>query len=89
MTRNQSVISGTVRDHKGQPVADARVYFLAGPVSLPDIAALTDMSGKFSLSAPAAGAYEIQCTAAGVAPTTLTVHVTSGQDAQVDIRLGN
>lgn len=87
MTRNQSVIYGMVCDPKGQPVVEARVYFIDGPVPLPDIAVLTDSSGKFSLSAPAAGTYHIGCTADGFASTTVTVNVTSGQYAQVEIRM--
>jgi len=87
MTRNQSVISGVVRDPQGQSVTEARVYFIAGPAPFPEIAALTDSSGKFSLSAPAAGIYQIECAADGFASTVVTVNVTSGQDAQVEIRL--
>jgi hypothetical protein len=87
MAKNQSMISGTVCDPKGQPVAEARVYFIEAPVSLPDVAALTDDSGKFSLTAPAAGTYRIGCSADGFAPITITVKVTNNQDVQVEIKL--
>jgi len=50
MVAKQSVISGIVRDPNGRPVADARIYFIGGPVPLPDIAALTDAAGAFSLT---------------------------------------
>ena len=87
MSRDRSVISGVVRDPKGQPVVDARVYFKDGPVPLPDIAVLTDSKGKFSLSAPAVGTYMIECTADGFASTTVTVNARRRQDTQVEIRL--
>ena len=87
MAKNQSMISGTVRDPKGQVVVDARVYFVDGPVSLPEVAALTDGGGKFSLTAPAVGRYQIGCTADGFAPSTITVQVTGVQNVQVEIRL--
>jgi hypothetical protein len=88
MASNQSIISATVLDFKGQPVADARAYFIDGPVPLPDIATLTDDGGKFSLTAPAAGTYQIECSAEGFANAIVTVNVSNGQDVRVEIRLG-
>jgi hypothetical protein len=85
--RDPSVISGIVRDLKGRPVAQARVYFTAGPVPLPDIAALTDSAGSFSLSAPTAGSYTIECTADGFAPAATTVTVSGGSGIHVEIHL--
>jgi len=87
MATNQSVISGVARDPTGLPVADARVYFISGPAPLPEIAALTDGSGKFSLTAPAGGVYQIKCAADGFASATATVNVKNGLDVQVEIRL--
>jgi len=88
MSNKPSIISGLVLNPKEQPVADARVYFVDGPVLLPDVAILTNSNGRFSLTAPAAGTYQIGCTVEGFTPTTVTVNVTSGQqDTQVQIRL--
>lgn len=87
MARVPNVISGIVRDPQGQPVAEARVYFIGGPVPLPDIAALTDSGGAFSLSAPAPGTYHIECAVEGFAPTVATVAVTEGQEVQAEIWL--
>jgi Carboxypeptidase regulatory-like domain len=53
------LIVGTVVDARGEPVAGARVYFIEGPVPLPDIAAVTDSEGRFTLTAPAAGTYTV------------------------------
>lgn len=88
MANNQSIISGTVLDPDGQPVADARVYFLEGPVPLPDVAVLTDRNGEFTLTAPAPGTYKIGCTANGFEPASITFHVERGQEAKVEILLG-
>lgn len=54
-----SVIFGVVRDDTGNPVRHAIISFLAGPVPLPDIAALTELDGTFAISAPVAGEYVI------------------------------
>ncbi|MEI5098211.1 carboxypeptidase-like regulatory domain-containing protein [Streptomyces sp. PmtG] len=56
-------ISGVVRGASGAPVAGAHVLFTAGPQPLPDIAAVTDAEGHFSLGAPAPGRYTLTCRA--------------------------
>ncbi len=58
------VITGRVRDHTGEPVPGARVFFASGPVPLPDVAALTGPDGVFRLTAPAPGEYSVMCTLA-------------------------
>ena len=60
MSVNPPVIAGVVVDAKGNPVEGARVYFIEGPVPLPDIAALTDDAGRFRLTAPVPGNYELE-----------------------------
>ena len=85
MAENASVIYGVVRDSGGRPVPGARVYFMSGPVALPDIAALTGADGAFALTAPASGSYEVGC-ATDDDSTSVTVEV-SGRDAQIEIRL--
>jgi len=87
MANSQSVISGLVLDPDGQPVPDARIYFIEGPVPLPDIALLTDANGAFTLTAPAPGTYTIGGTADGFEPATITVDVKRGQGVKVEIRL--
>ncbi len=52
-------VGGVVRDAAGRPVAVARVAFTGGPGPLPEIAALTGADGRFTLSAPQPGRYEI------------------------------
>ena len=81
------IIAGRVLDGGGNPVAGARVFFSAGPAALPDVAALTDEGGKFSLSAPAAGSYELQGVADGFGARTVTVEVRAGERKAMDIAL--
>ena len=85
MTRKPSIIHGVVRDAKGKPVSGARVYFIAAPVTLPDIAALTDAEGKFALSVPVNGKYEVGC-ATDQASASRSADV-KGQDVTIELRL--
>lgn len=87
MNTKPIVLSGKVRTASGQAVVQARIYFTKSPVSLPDITALTDAQGGFSLSVPVEGAYQIGCTADGFAPATVDMDVKSGQANTVEIRL--
>ena len=70
------------------PVIEARVFFVTGPVPLPDIAALTDDDGRFSLHAPTPGAYELACHADGLDPATVPIEVDGDSESiEVDIEL--
>jgi len=89
MAQAPHVITGIVRDSRGSPVAQARVYFTSGPAPFPDIAGLTGNDGTFALSVPSPGTYKIECVAEGFAPTSVTVVVTDSQTTQIEIRLGN
>jgi len=89
MGRNQIMIYGTVRDPRGNPVPQARVYFTAAPVALPDIAALTDTGGAFSLSVPSAGTYKVESAADGFTPTSVTVDVAPEKETRLEIVLKN
>ena len=82
-----STISGTVRDAGGRPVAQARVYFVRGPVALQDVVALTNEEGEFVLSAPAEGTYEIGISADGFAPAVATAAVRRGQATRLELQL--
>jgi protocatechuate 3,4-dioxygenase beta subunit len=81
------VISGTVLDPNGQPQANARVYFTAGPVPLPEIAAVTDSSGKFSLTAPAPGEYVIESSADEFGAQSARVKVKGDKPAHLELQL--
>lgn len=81
------VISGVVRDSQGNAVPQARIAFASSPVPVPDVAALTDSSGAYSLAAPAPGTYVIECFADGFAPASVSVVVGSQPPARADLHL--
>ncbi|MFN8468462.1 MAG: carboxypeptidase-like regulatory domain-containing protein [Caldilineaceae bacterium] len=82
-----AVISGVVRGQNGQPVANARIGFANAPVPVPDIAALTDDHGTFTLFAPAPGKYVIGCYADGYAPANVAVDIVGSEPARIEIGL--
>jgi len=88
MAAKPGLVSGVVRDATGRPVSEARVYFVSGPVPLPDIAALTDGDGTFSLSVPSAGTYGIECATGDGSPERATVTVPAGKEVRLEIQLG-
>lgn len=53
------MITGTVVDKSGEPVAAAAISFSGSPVPVPDIALLSAADGSFALNAPIAGHYRI------------------------------
>jgi len=77
------VIRGIVRDQHSLPLAAARVYFLSGPVPLPDVAAMTGPDGAFALTAPVPGTYSIQCTLADGRSARRSVSVDVGAEVTV------
>ena len=82
-----TVISGTVRGPDGKPAAEARVYFTAGPVAFPEIAAVTDNKGRFSLTAPAPGEYVVACAADDLTGQSRTVKVPGGKKVVLNFQL--
>ena len=82
-----SVISGVVRGPDGRPIANARVYFTSGPVPLPEIAAITDDSGEFSLTAPAPGDYVIEGAADEFQPQSSKVKVKGSAPVRLELPL--
>jgi len=87
MARSPSVISGVVRSPDGKPVSNARVYFTAGPAPLPEIAALTDSNGAFSLTAPAPGEYVIESAADEFGTRSSKLKVKGGEPVRLDLKL--
>ena len=87
MARSPGVISGVVRSPNGKPVSNARVYFKAGPAPLPEIAALTDSSGAFSLTAPVPGEYVIESAADEFSAQSSSVKVKGGEQVRLDLQL--
>jgi hypothetical protein len=80
-------IRGTVTGPDGAGIAEASVYFLEGPVPLPDIAQLTNEEGGFQLTAPAPGTYRVGVRAPGYEPAEVTVEARGEPEVAVQIRL--
>ena len=59
MTNQRAVVSGKVLDAQDQPVSGARVFVLKAPGPVPDVALLTGDDGRFTLSLPGPGRYEL------------------------------
>lgn len=89
MARSPSVIFGVVKSPDGKPVSNARVYFVSGPVPLQDIAAVTDSSGAFSLTAPAPGEYVIESVADKYGARSSKVKVKGGEQVRLNLKLRN
>lgn len=82
------MIVGVVRDRTGAPVAGAVVSLAAGPVPLPDIAALTADDGSFRVTAPVPGAYELAChlPSGQRVATTVDIAADNAREVPVEIR---
>lgn len=80
------LISGLVVGEHDVPLEWATVIITEAPVPLPDVGAMTDDGGAFTLTAPAAGRYRLRCQAPGHEPTELTVDV-GEHDVTVSLRL--
>lgn len=87
MRTNTSLISGLVRDRHGKPVPNARVSFVEAPVPLPDIAALVDANGAFTISAPLPGEYAIEVVADGFVKKKMKISVLDNTEKHVEINL--
>ena len=81
------VVAGVVRGPDGQQLPLARVFIARSPVPVPDVAALTDAEGRFTLSLPATGSYEVACVAEGYAPSSAIVEVADEQELRLELRL--
>ena len=79
MTSQPALITGRVSQSGGQPIAGARVLFASGPVALPDIAALTDGTGRFTMTAPAPGDYTLEVVADGFQSQRISTTVAMGE----------
>jgi hypothetical protein len=87
VTSQPALITGGVSQSGGQPVAGARVLFANAPGAVPDIAALTDASGRFTLAAPWAGTYTIAVAAEGFRSQQVSVTVSAGENRELAVEL--
>lgn len=87
MPTDPILISGNVKDDAGNPISEARVSFVGGPVPLTDISALTDTSGSFVLSAPVAGEYRVEVVSEGFITKCVKISAGNFSRKQIEIQL--
>lgn len=75
MPGSARLVAGIVLDAAGKPLAQARVYFSAAPGSVPDIAALSGADGRFELSAPRPGRYQVTASSDAHGSASVPVEV--------------
>jgi hypothetical protein len=80
------VITGTVTDGQGRPLAEVSVSLREAPVPVPDIAALTGPDGSFALGAPSAGHYTVVATDPAGETAQASVELGTGE-AAADLRI--
>ncbi len=81
-----AVVKGRLADESDRPVPSGTVYFISGPVALPDIAQLSGTDGEFVLSVPVPGRYRIGARAPGFTPQEADVDVATAE-ARVKLTL--
>lgn len=81
-----TIIRGQVVDSQGRPVAEAAAYIVSAPVSMPDIAQLTDDQGQFTMSAPVPGHYTIGVRSDDWGLTQTDVEVSGEEPVAVEVR---
>lgn len=87
MTTGPILISGEVKDDKNNPVAEARISFIDGPVPLQDIATVSDDNGRFILSAPVPGEYTIEVVSEGFISKNFRFATEARRGSRFEIKL--
>lgn len=87
MTSQPALITGRVSQSGGQPIAGARVLFASGPGALPDIAALTDGTGRFTLAAPWPGDYTLEVVADGFHSQRVNTSLGTRETRELNVEL--
>jgi hypothetical protein len=87
MDQNTKIIYGTVKDESGKPISNAVVSFVTAPVPLPDIAALTDTNGNFTLSTAMEGDYIINVNSDKHKEMSIRVTLDDKQKKQIEVSL--
>ena len=81
------LIRGHVVDPQGRPVAEAVVYVVSAPMSMPDIAQLTDKEGQFTISAPGLGRYTLGFRSDDWRSTQIDIEVSSEEPVTIEVQL--
>lgn len=76
-----TLLKGLVRPTGStSPIENARVYITEAPGIYPDIAALTDAQGRFSLFVSSEGSYKLECAAEGYLTASVTFEITGERE---------
>ena len=80
-----TILRGRVVDPDDRPEIGATVYILSAPVSMPDIAQITDERGEFMLAVTAPGCYSLGSRSErwGTAQTEVMV----GNEAVLEVKI--
>ena len=87
MASQHSIISGKVVDTSRKAISDARVFFSAGPGYFPDIAALTNQKGEFTLPAPVKGLYTVEVAADGFRQKQVAISIPAELTSEFSVEL--
>ena len=81
------VVHGRVVDEGGGAVGAAAVYIVNAPVSVPDVALLTDEHGRFTLSIPVPGRYTLGARSETAGVGHADVALAAGESIDVELQL--
>lgn len=81
-----TIVYGQVFDPHGRPEGDASVYIVSAPVSMPDIAQLTDGQGRFAMSASVPGTYTLGIRSERWGAVHKTFEVGGVADIKIEVR---
>jgi hypothetical protein len=84
---NRVTITGVVRTPEGKAVPSATVMITGDSPSHPDIAAITDTSGRYRLTGLTPGTYTLQVNVTGWTAQQARVEALPGVEAQLDFVL--
>lgn len=82
-----TIIRGHVVDLQSHPVAEVAVYIVSSPVSMPDIAQLTDEQGRFTISVPVPGRYTVGVRSEGGGAVQTEVDIKGEEPVSVEVQL--
>ncbi|MBB6611645.1 TonB-dependent receptor [Pontibacter sp. Tf4] len=80
----QGILTGQVKDEKGQPLGFVNVAVLNAATSAVITGAIADMDGQFKIATPAAGSYKLKMTLLGYKPQESDVFEVKGSNSGKD-----
>ncbi|HMS64477.1 MAG TPA: carboxypeptidase-like regulatory domain-containing protein [Ignavibacteria bacterium] len=87
MANKSLIFSGVVTDKDERAIPGANIYFIKAPVDLPDISGLTDNEGRFTLSVPVEGKFEIGISADGFPEKVIEINISKDRTKSINVKL--